>query len=711
MRPEILYPLFAPIESLKGVGPKLKADLVRLVGNSVWDLLSHIPRSVIIRELLPNFAVAFDYQDLPIIVYGKVGRHMPPTRRGLPYRVIMHDLNHEIQTLIELVFFHAHGDYLQNILPPNAEIIMIGKLDSYQGKLRMIHPQIIPNPKQNQKPNQEIAQIEPVYPLTQGVSRLVLGKIIALAFGKIPQLPEWLAEELVDKYEFPTFIEALQGLHFPKTTDALLPSSSWIRRLAFDELLANQLMLQLLRKYTYQEKKTQIRQPNEIICAEQLCSKILNHLPYQLTASQQQAFAEIKQSLQSENRMLRLLQGDVGTGKTIIALLAMVWASAGGAQAAIMAPTDLLARQHYENFLEILTPLGISCLLLTGKMKLMEKKVRLEAIASGEAQIIIGTHALFQEKVHYHQLRFAVIDEQHRFGVHQRLIFAHKAQSLDMMVMSATPIPRTLMLSFWNNLEVSRLHERPYGRKDIVTRVFAQERIDEIMQAMARAVTQGRKIYWVCPLIEESETIKFMNVTARAEQLGKQFGADYVEKLHGKMSANQKELATQNFIHGKAQILVATTVIEVGINVPEASIIVIEHAEQFGLAALHQLRGRVGRGSVDSFCLLVHGKPLSTFARSRLQTIREHHDGFAIAEIDLELRGGGDIFGIRQSGLPAFRFVDWHAHQDLIRQAQDTAKMIIATGKHLREENGKESLKILLSLYGHDNALKILPSG
>ena len=726
-RPEILYPLFAPIESLKGVGTKLKPSLKKLVGDTVWDLLSHLPRASLTRIKLDDIEQARLHHGKEIIVIAKSFYHQVPPKmaRGSahnrPYRVVMHDKNPEIRAVMDLVFFKARSDYLQNILPVDSLKIIIGKCELYQGKVQIIHPQILDVTDENLQK----FQTQPIYPLTFGISQMVLIKLIGQALSKLPKLPEWLPDNLRKQHDFPDLKTAFAELHQPKDPESLLPQNRYWQRLAFDELFANQLMLGMINHYATHRQMRAPRPAADIDAADQLIANIIKSLPYQLTESQNQSLDEIITALQGKQKMLRLLQGDVGTGKTILALLAMVWASTdssdgGGGdfhlrginagQAALMAPTDILARQHFDNFQKILAPFDIDIILLTGKMKTAEKRAATESIASGKSQIIIGTHSLFQEQTHYHNLRLAVIDEQHRFGVHQRLIFSHKAANLDMLVMSATPIPRTLMLSYWNNLEISRLTDRPHGARIIETRILSDSRMGEIIQAVARALKQNRKIYWVCPFIEESDVMKIIDVTARSEMLREIFDEKQIITLHGKMSSPQKHDAIDRFSHGGAAILVATSIIEVGVDVPDASIMIIEHAEQFGLAALHQLRGRVGRGTLDSYCLLIHSNRLSAFARERLQTIRKSNDGFEIAELDLKLRGGGDIFGIRQSGLPAFRFVDWGHHQHLTAVAHALVREIIDSEAY-RDSKTREALEILLILYGHDNALALLQSG
>ncbi len=713
MRPEPLYPLFASVESLKGVGKKITQKLVQLTGATVWDVLCHFPRTLLNRTLLANISQAFEHQAQHIIVKAIAIQHLAPPRRNMPYRVIMMDVDGDISTRLELIFFNINRDYLTRSLPLNQPIMLVGKIDFYQQKLQMVHPQIMPIDS-----NINSLKNEPVYRLSAGISRLIFRKIMVDALDKIPTLPEWWQADLLAQHQLPPLKEALHQIHAPNNEADLLPDHPARIRLAFDELLANQLMLNVLRMFHPQQNHRRTPIDNNIA----LCNELIANLPFQLTASQQRTFAEITESLQQNQRMLRLLQGDVGSGKTIIALLAMLLAIGEAGQAALLAPTDILVKQHYHTISNLLKDYKIDVIMLTGKMPAKQKKQTLEQIehhgVMARPQIIIGTHALFQEQVRYHDLRLAVIDEQHRFGVHQRVIFSEKAQALDMIVMSATPIPRTLMLSHWHNLQVSRLTELPKGRKPILTRLFSDNRMVEIISAISRALEQGRKIYWVCPLIEQDENEdaeaeatnpakRKTDVTYRAQELRKHFKPEQIEILHGKMSASDKEQALANFTQGKAQILVATTVIEVGMDVPDASIMVIEHAEQFGLAALHQLRGRVGRGETDSFCLLIHSAQISPQGEQRLLAIRNHHDGFEIAELDLQLRGSGDVLGVRQSGLPDFRFVEWQAHQHYIEQVQQIAQQMLA---NITDTQMRAQINYLLYLFEHDNAVRLLSS-
>ncbi|MCH9844617.1 MAG: ATP-dependent DNA helicase RecG [Alphaproteobacteria bacterium] len=725
MRPEQLYPIFAQINTLKGVGDRLAQKFHHVAnGEKIWNLLCHFPRAVLTRVKMENLAQARNYDGQEVLINAIPIQHIAPPRRGMPYRVMMADPDSMIGERIEIVFFSVKHDYLNRYFPLHQQLTLAGRIDIFREKLQIVHPHIINKIAENET-QQTDNLLEPIYPLTAGLTRIMFRKIMNQALTKIPTLPplpEWLDEGIIAEYHLPSFKQAFTQIHQPQNEADILPESPARIRLALDELYANQLMLGLIKKYSYRHRKNRDDTSGNLA----LCNQIISELPFALTGSQQQVFAEITQSLQQPTRMLRLLQGDVGSGKTIIALLTMLLVAGSNGQAALMAPTDILAKQHYDNFTALLQHHSIDIVLLTGKMRAADKKAALERInhdsinhdgINSRPQMIIGTHALFQEQVRYHDLRIAVIDEQHRFGVHQRLIFSEKSQSLDMLVMSATPIPRTLMLSYWHNLEISRLTELPKGRTPIITRLFSQSRIDDIIAALKRAINEGRKIYWVCPLIEptdieansEPQNQQKSDVISRSAMLAQHFSPELVEQLHGKMPSTQKEKALKNFTEGKAQILVATTVIEVGIDVKEASIMVIEHAEQFGLAALHQLRGRIGRGSIDSYCLLIHQDRLSYHAQERLKTIRNNHDGFIIAETDLKLRGGGDILGVRQSGLPDFKFVDWQCHHHLLGHAQTMAEQSLSQ-YHNHDKASKEKITLLLHLFEHDNAVRLIQS-
>jgi ATP-dependent DNA helicase RecG len=549
-----------------------------------------------------------------------------------------------------------------------------------------------------------LAAVEPVYRLTAGVTPKVMAKAVRWAVDRAPALPEWLDPALAAREQFPAWKPALATVHAPQDETGLALDTVSRRRLAYDELLANQLALALVRA-------SQRQRPGRALKGTGALRKAaLAALPFALTGSQEQAVREIDADMASTSRMVRLLQGDVGSGKTVVALLAMLTAVEAGAQAVLMAPTEILAQQHYETIEPLAMAAGVTAKLLTGRVK---GKIRGEALAglkSGDIKLAIGTHALVQEDVEFDDLAFAVVDEQHRFGVHERMSLANKGAQADMLVMTATPIPRTLTLCAYGDMDVSRLTEKPPGRRPIDTRTIPLERLDEVVDGIVRQSAKGAKAFWVCPLVDESELIDLAAATERHAALTARLGDGKVELVHGKMKPAARDQAMARFIEGDASVLVATTVIEVGVNVPQATIMVIEHAERFGLAQLHQLRGRVGRSDLPSTCLLLYGKPLGEVAKARLAIMRETEDGFRIAEEDLRLRGAGELLGTRQSGLPEFRLADLAVHADLLGIARDDARLVLERDPTLASPRG-EALRTLLYLFERDAAVRMIRSG
>ncbi|RVC68628.1 ATP-dependent DNA helicase RecG, partial [Mesorhizobium sp. M2A.F.Ca.ET.046.02.1.1] len=545
--------------------------------------------------------------------------------------------------------------------------------------------------------------VEPVYPLTAGLSAKVLRRAIGQALGRLPELPEWQDDAFMRRHTFPSFSDALSRIHHPNVPiDVAVEGSAW-RRLAYDELLAGQVSLALVR--------ARIRRLSgrPLIGDDRIVEKLRSALPYRLTPSQEFALGEINADLADPERMLRLLQGDVGSGKTVVALLAMARAVEAGGQAALMAPTEILARQHLATIAPLAEKVGLRLAILTGREKGRERTETLAGLANGAIDIVVGTHALFQETVTFHDLVLAVIDEQHRFGVHQRLAITAKGDAPDMLVMTATPIPRTLVLTAFGDMDVSKLTEKPAGRQPIRTVTLPMERLDELVGRMRDAVAEGQKIYWICPLVEESEEIKLMSAEDRFASLKPLFG-DRIGLVHGRMKGAEKDEAMRAFKDGETRILIATTVIEVGVDVPDATIMVIEHAERFGLAQLHQLRGRVGRGDKPSSCVLLYKDPLGETAKRRLSVMRETEDGFRIAEEDLKLRGEGELLGTRQSGTPGFQVARIEFHADLLEAARDDARLILSRDPELQSERG-EALRLLLYLFGRDEAVRLLRAG
>lgn len=701
MRPLELDPLFKPVESLPGIGPKLAEALARVTDREspeetrALDLALLPPHGLIDRSKMSEIAYAAEGVIATLKV--RVDRHQPspPGRKSAPYRVYVHDATGEMA----LTFFHSKQAWLEKLLPVGETVLVSGKVEWFNGRPSMVHPDHIVS-------EAEIAAfplIEPVYPLTAGLSSKILRRSMEAALELLPDLPEWSDPHLVRQNSFPSFADAVRSLHHPQSAHDLDPLTPVRRRLAYDELLAGQLSLALVRQ-------TLRRLPGQPVRAEgRLRHAVLAALPFSLTVSQSRSVSEILSDMAGSDRMLRLLQGDVGSGKTAVAMLAMADAVEAGGQAVLMAPTEILARQHHSTIQKMAEAAGIEVVVLTSRAKGRERADLLERIESGSAQIVIGTHALFQDTVVYANLTLAVVDEQHRFGVHQRLRLTSKGTAPHMLVMTATPIPRTLALTAFGDMDCSALDEKPPGRTPVSTRALPAGRIDEVIAGLRRALAEGARAYWVCPLVEENEELDLSAAQERHADLSKLFGAA-VGLVHGRMKGGEKDAVMEAFQRGDVKILVATTVIEVGVDVPEATIMVIEHAERFGLAQLHQLRGRVGRGAAKSSCLLLYKGPLSEAAKARLMIIRQTEDGFRIAEEDLRLRGEGEILGVRQAGLPSFRLADLSVHARLLAIARDDAELILRRDPELASERGK-ALRALLYLFERNEAVRLLRAG
>ena len=692
-RPSPLLPLFAAIGSLPGVGPKREALLARAAGGGrVLDLLWHLPESVIDRRARPRITEAKPgtVVTLEVTVLGRRAPRSP----AAPWVIEVGDGSGSLDILL-----FGQGSHRADQLPEGARRLISGDLRLDRGRLVMPHPDFILPPERAA----ELPLVEPVHGLTASLRAWEMRRAVEAALGRAPDLPEWIDPGLIRRRRWPSWREALEAAHRPADPSAVSPESPARMRLAYDELFSQQVALALSRRSLR-------AQPGRALVGDsRLREKALAAFGHAPTPEQARALAEIDADLAAPRRMLRLLQGDVGSGKTLVALLAMLRAVEAGAQAALMAPTELLVRQHHATIAPLAAAAGVETALLTGREKGRAREAALEGLASGSTGIAIGTHALFQEGVAFRDLALAVIDEQHRFGVHQRLMLAAKGASADVLVMTATPIPRTLLLTAWGDMEVSRIAGRPPGRRPVTTLAKPAAKLPQVIEAIGRRLAANARVYWICPLVSESEAADLAAAEARAAELDRHFPGR-VALLHGRMRGAEKDAAMAAFARGEKAILVATTVVEVGVDVPEASVIVIEQAERFGLAQLHQLRGRVGRGREASYCLLVYSEPLSEVARKRIETLVATEDGFAIAEEDLRLRGGGEALGTRQSGLPAFRLADPSAHAPLIDLARDDAALLLERDPDLAGTRGR-AVRLLLHLFDAEAAIPTIASG
>jgi ATP-dependent DNA helicase RecG len=699
MRPSLLDPLFAAITALPGVGPKVERLYRRLLGREdtprVLDLLFHMPSGAIDRRERPKLRDVVPGRVVTLALTIDRHRPAPPGRARAPHLVYASDETGDIV----LTYFNPRRDYLEKLLPVGETRYVSGTAAFYDGILQMVHPDRVVD----EKGLAGLPPIEPVYPLTEGLGANQLRRAMDGALTRIPDLPEWQDEAWRARNLFPSVKDAFHDLHRPAELDDILPESAAWRRLAYDELLAGQLALALVRADLR-------RKPGRPSKGDgRLRRKIIDALPYSLTPSQSRAVDAIVEDLGRPERMLRMLQGDVGSGKTVVALLAAAAVIEAGRQAALMAPTEILTRQHLKTIAPLAEAAGLRVAILTGREKGRERGDILDRLRESDIDLLIGTHALFQEDVAFRDLALAIVDEQHRFGVHQRLALTRKGEAVDMLVMTATPIPRTLVLTCFGDMDVSELREKPAGRQPIDTRTIPLERLAEVMEAVGRAIDDGRRVYWVCPLVEDSEKSDLAAAEDRFKALRSRFGAP-VDLVHGRMRGADKDAAMARFATGETRLLVATTVIEVGVDVPEATVMVIEHAERFGLAQLHQLRGRIGRGGGRSTCLMLYKTPLGNTAKARLAIMRESEDGFRIAEEDLKLRGEGDVLGTRQSGLPGFRVARLETHGALLSAARDDANLILARDPKLASERGRALLH-LLYLFERDEAVRLIRAG
>ncbi|WP_426035686.1 ATP-dependent DNA helicase RecG [Brevundimonas sp. DC300-4] len=686
MRPQILFPLFAEVTILKGVGTKVAPLIQKLAGPLVRDVLFLAPVGVITRRRTQ----AADAVEGEVGIFDVVvDRMIAPARPGVPLKVRASDET----GFVHLIWFGGSPQHIDRQLPQGERRLVSGKVERFNGEVQIVHPDwIVPLDR-----GEEIPAVEPVYPATAGLTSRVVRKLALGALDSAPELQEWQDPAWLAKQRWPGWHAAIEALHTPAGEADLSPDAAPRQRLAYDELFAHQLALA-------RRKRARQITPAPIIAPGAVSQALLTALPFTLTHAQAKAVAEIRRDLASGEQMGRLLQGDVGSGKTAVAALALADAAGSGFQAALMAPTEILARQHFQRLAPMLEAAGAPTILLTGRDTPAERRERLAALASGEARVAIGTHALFQDAVRFDRLALAVIDEQHRFGVNERSRLQAKGDprvgGVHLLTMSATPIPRTLELTQYGELEVSRLMEKPPGRTPISTAVLPLARIGEVAQRLKAAVESGAQAYWICPLVAESEVSDLAAAEERARDLRRILNIE-VGLAHGQMPGAEREAVMADFSDGRLSVLVATTVVEVGVDVPNATIMVIEHADRFGLAQLHQLRGRVGRGAKSSACILLYGGQdggLGDTARERLETLRRSEDGFEIAEEDFRLRGGGDPLGLRQSGFPAYRFADPIRHRSLLLAAADDARLVLGRDPDLTGPRG-EAIQVLEALF------------
>ncbi len=693
-RPEALFPLFAALEALDGVGPKTAKTFAALGVQTPRDLVLLLPQSGVDRRLRASVREVVPPEVVTVEV--EVGNHLAPRQKGRPYRVMVRDAQQEFQ----LIFFHARGDYLTKLLPTGQRRVVSGRIEAFDSVLQMPHPDHVLRLDEAEG----LPTYEPVYPLTAGLTQRVVQKAATSALTRCPDLPEWIDAELRKQKGWPSWRAALQTAHMPAAAADLASTAPARERLAYDELFAHQLTLALARA----QRK---RAPGSPTVGDgRLVGRVLGALPYAPTGAQTRSIAEIAADMAKPQRMNRLLQGDVGSGKTLVAMAALLTANEAGGQGVLMAPTEILARQHFEGLAPLAAGAGVRIELLTGRDKGRERVRKLADLASGAIDILIGTHAVFQKGVEFNDLRLAVIDEQHRFGVAQRMALGAKGARAHVLVMTATPIPRSLALAQYGDMDLSMLDEKPPGRQPVVTSLASTERLDEVVAHMARAINEGRQAYWVCPLVEESEAVTLTAAQSRFEALRAALGEGVVGLVHGQLPPVEKDAAMTDFVAGRTRVLVATTVIEVGVNVPNATIMVIERAESFGLAQLHQLRGRVGRGSGASTCLLLYDPPLGETAARRLKLMRDTDDGFRIAEEDLAIRGTGDVIGTAQSGLPRFRIADIERQADLMAIAQSDTRKLLADDPALQSPRGAAA-RTLLWLMEQDKAIRLIQVG
>ena len=693
-RPLELLHLFGDLNNISGIGPKTINNLKNISIEKPRDFLFTLPFSVLDR--VPVKSVRGIKSSQIITVEVLVKSHKIGRTRTSAYRINVLDA----EVSFQLVFFNARKQYLETLLPVGERRIISGKLEFYDDVPQIVHPHHV----RTITDNETIVRFEPVYPLTSGVSQKLMFGTVDMLLKNLPELGEWIDPNLLKERNWPSWRDSLYAAHRPKSANSASITDPARLRLSFDELFSHQLSLSIARN-KIKKSRGIMNIPTGI-----LSKKVLSYLSFSFTKDQKLSITDILEDLKKPERMNRLLQGDVGSGKTIVAFMGLVAAVEAGGQGAIMAPTEILARQHFETLLPLAENIDINLNLLTGRDKGTARNNKLNDLKEGKTDIIIGTHALFQSDVVFKDLRLAVVDEQHRFGVRQRLELGKKGSAVDLLVMTATPIPRSLALAQYGDMDISIIREKPPGRKPIKTALISSSRIDEVVDKLKQSIADGAQAYWVCPLIEESEVLHYTAAERRFAQLRAKLGEGIVELVHGKMSSEIKDKIMDRFVSGKTKLLVATTVIEVGVNVPTANIMVVENAEKFGLAQLHQLRGRVGRGINQSTCLLLYKEPLNIASKKRLSILRETEDGFKIAEVDLSLRGSGDVIGTAQSGLPRFRMSNVEMIEMLMETAHQQARYLLAKDPKLETPQGRAT-RNLLWLMEQDKSIRLISVG
>lgn len=678
------------LDDIPGVGEKIIEALRRLNIYSPNDLLFHFPSNVITKKLYqPIFSL--DSGDLVVLKVKIIAMDQPRANYSLRTKIFKIYCENETGNL-QLIFFSYHPNYLLNWAKVGSEIIVMGKIDTFNSIKQIAHPEVI----NINKPYNKITETEAIYPLTYALINKQLTKYIHYVLNNLVVKDEWISSNLISQYNWGSFTECLKQIHYPTSNKEILANSNARQRIAYDELLATQLMINLLREYKNKQSGKSISTSGNLV------KIFLKNLPFELTSEQKNAIEEITNNQASGNKMSRLLQGDVGSGKTVVAIATILNVVEFGAQSVLMAPTDILANQHFITLEKFLAKIPIKFALLTGKTRAKERKTILENLASGELQILVGTHAVFQENVCFKDLALVVIDEQHRFGVEQRLSLINKGDNPDLLIMSATPIPRSLSLVLYGDMDVTRISEKPKSRIAIKTSIMPTTKLEYIIKSLDNIINTGGKIYWICPLVSEAEDPEVesnkMAVEKRVNEISK-FYPNIVGLVHGKLDNKLKQDNLTKFTNGDYKILVATTVVEVGVDVPDATVIIIENAESFGLSQLHQLRGRVGRGSKPSYCILLYKSPISSISWQRLKIIKDTEDGFILAEEDLKLRGGGDLSGTKQSGMPDFKAVDFIEHHHLISSAYEQVKNILLDDPTLILDKNKK-YHDLLNIFG-----------